>query len=400
MRRARLIYVIGSLAAGGAEGQLIELLKHIDRKRFRVSLALFETSNAYRAAGLVDEIVSLRIDSPLGSKSTFRGTKAVAAMLRLTRFLRQAKPDIIHAILPASCLIAVPAAKLAGVPLTIVARRAMVDSYRTDKLLSALDRIITRSATYAIGNSEAIRGELIEIDRLPPERTGVIYNGVDTERFRFRPADRELRRKYGWREDNLVFGIVANFLPYKRHTDFVCAAALIAKSNPNARFVMAGEDRGTLDALRRQIRDSGLEPFFTVIPGTLEPERLYPALDVYICTSGTEGLSNVLLEAGASGLPIIATRVGGNPEVIVDGYNGFLVPPAEPEVLAAKALHLSSSPDLRRAMGNRGHQRVGSQFSIAAMVQAHERLYESLLNEVKPFREFAAVGGIDLREYS
>ena len=142
---------------------------------------------------------------------------------------------------------------------------------------------------------------------------------------------------------------------------------------------MVGEDRGILENLRKQIHDTALEQLFTIIPGMHEPERLYPALDVYICTSQTEGLSNVLLEAGACGLPAVATQVGGNPEIISDGHNGFLVPPATPEAVAAKALLLGSNPGLRALMADRARQRAISQFSMAAMVQAHETLYGSLL---------------------
>jgi glycosyltransferase involved in cell wall biosynthesis len=377
MNHTRLTYVIGSLSPGGAERQLLELLKRIDREQFQISLVLFEDSTSDQASGLVDEIFSLQIPSVSSFKPVVRGIYGFAAMLRLARYLRRSKPDIVHAILPASCILAAPAVKLARVPVIIASRRSMVNCYRTDSLLSLADRFGTRSCDYAIGNSQAIRRELIEIDGLPAERVGLIYNGVDTEGFR--PGNRELREEYGWGEENVVFGVVANFIPYKRHTDFIRAAGLIAQSNPAARFVMAGADCGILDALKTQIQEGGLEPFFTIIPGTREPERLYPALDVYICTSQTEGLSNVLLEASVCGLPIIATRVGGNPEVVIEGLSGFLVPPGAPEAIAAKALELASNPELRRGMGERGRQRAISQFSLMAMVRAHETLYASLL---------------------
>jgi glycosyltransferase involved in cell wall biosynthesis len=102
-------------------------------------------------------------------------------------------------------------------------------------------------------------------------------------------------------------------------------------------------------------------------------------MDVYICTSETEGLSNVLLEAGASCLPIVATRVGGNPEIVADGENGFLVETHDPESIALAALQLAENPELRRDMGKRNRERVMAQFSIRAMVRAHEELYERLL---------------------
>ncbi len=394
MRRTRLTYVIGSLSRGGSESQLIELLKHIDRTRFLPSLILLVKCATDWAAGLVDECFSLQFDSQPRSKPLFRGAKAAAATLRLAKYLRRTKPDIVHAILPASCILAAPAARLARVPVIIAGRRSMVDCYRRGGMEAWADHIATRACDFVLTNSKSSATEVIEGDGVSRDRVATIYNGVDTERFR--PGNRELRKQYGWSDEHIVFGIVANFIPYKRHIDFIRAAALIAKSNPRARFVMVGEDRGILDALSRQIHESGLEQFFTIIPGMRDPERLYPALDVYICTSQSEGLSNVLLEAGACVVPIIATQVGGNPEVVIDGHNGFLVPPATPEAVATKALLLGSNPGLRTLMGERGRQRVAAQFSMAAMVRAHETLYGSLLGrEGTAVRPPARVEGVD-----
>ena len=393
MKLAKLTYIIGSLGSGGAERQLLELIKRIDRNRFTISLVLFEDSTQSCATGLVDEIFSLQIELQQ-SKTPIRGISTVAAIWRLTRYLQRSKPNIVHAILPASCILAAPAAKLAGVPAVIAGRRSMLDGYRRGGLQGVADRIATRMCNVLVGNSNSVSREVVEIDGMPSERVMTIHNGVDTNRFC--PGNRDLRKQYGWNDEHVVFGIVANFIPYKRHSDFVRAAALIAKSNPNARFVMAGEDRGILNDLTAQIHESALGPLFTVIPGTPEPERLYPAMDVYICTSQTEGLSNVLIEAGACGLPVIATRVGGNPEIVVDNYTGYLVESQQPEAVASKALQLSSNPELRYAMGERARQRVTCEFSMIRMVNAHEKLYESLLAQVRGVRAFAAArsGGL------
>ena len=338
---------------------------------------VFDGLHGDRAPRRVSQVLSLGISSNCNSRSATKAWKAARAVSRLAGYLRRIRPDILHAFLPASCILAAAAARLARVPVLIGSRRSLVDCYRNGNLLAGVDSLATRTCDYMLGNCLAVTEELIRIDGIPPDRTATIHNGVDT--VRFMPGDRRQRQVYAWNDDAVVFGIVANFIAYKRHLDFVRAAALIGAKAPRARFVMAGEDRGILPAIRREIAEAGLESRFVVIPGTREPEKLYPAMDAYICTSETEGFSNVLLEAAASGLPLIATRVGGNPEIVSHGENGFLVPVARPEDVAQAALTLIDDLILRRRMGNRSRELVEQRFSLETMVRQHELLYESAI---------------------
>jgi glycosyltransferase involved in cell wall biosynthesis len=382
MMPVRIVYIIGTLEAGGAERQLLELLRHTNRRRFKPSLVLFDSATAYRAEGLVEDVFSLNASPGSNSKWTLKSLKTTGAVLRLAGYLKRTHPDIVQAILPTSNILAVAAAALSPVPALIGSRRSLAGAYRTTKLLSVVDRTAAHRCDIMLGNSEAIVRELIELDGIPPHRVIRIPNGVDTERFR--SGDRSERQRYGWTEEQIVFGIVANFIPYKRHIDFVLAAERIAREHQNARFLMIGEDRGGLVPLTDEIRARGLESLITIISGSAEPESLYRMMDVYICTSETEGLSNVLLEAGASGLPIVATRVGGNPEIVSDGYNGLLTPPHDPHSVASAAARLAQNASIRCQMGARSRQRVIAEFSIGAMVRAHEELYERFLPSCRP----------------
>ena len=374
-RPLKITYLIGSLARGGAEGQLIELLRRLDRSRWQPSLILFENDNADRASGLVDEIHALQIaGSGYSSNTVQKGYKAFKGVVRLTRHLLRIQPTILHAMLPAACILAAPAARIAHVPILIGSRRCLVDSYRNSGWLTPIDRSTIRMCDFVVGNSRAVNEELTRLDGLPAVRCVTVYNGVDAKRFK--PGNRCRRQEWGWTEEHVVFGIVANFLPYKRHRDFVRAAALIAAEAPEARFVMAGQDRGILHDLRTRVREAGLESRFVIIPGSTEPEALYPGMDAYICTSETEGFSNVLLEAAACGLPLIATRVGGNPEIVYPGENGFLVPVARPEEVAQAALALVNDRAFRCCLGSRSREIVEQRFSLENMVRQHEMLYE------------------------
>jgi len=373
----KLTYLIGSLARGGAEGQLLQLLAKLDPARWETSLVVFDGLYKERVPEMVSQVLSLGISSGGCSRSYFKGWRAAQAIRRLIGHLRCIRPNILHAFLPAACILAAPAAKLARVPVLIGSRRSLVDSYRTGGVVGRVDRLATRMCDFVLGNSAAVTGELIRTDGVPAERALTIHNGVDIAKFK--AGDRSLRAVYGWSEEHVVFGIVANFLAYKRHTDFVRAAVRIAAYVPHARFLMAGEDRGMLPAVRREIAQAGLETRFVIIPGTPEPQQLYPAMDAYICTSETEGFSNVLLEAAASRLPLIATRVGGNVETVFPRENGFLVPVGRPQDVAEAALTLVGDPILRRRMGERSRELVKQRFSLETMVRQHEQLYERAL---------------------
>lgn len=185
----------------------------------------------------------------------------------------------------------------------------------------------------------------------------------------------------GWGENNVVFGMVANFRPCKRHIDLVQAAAMILQQHPEARFVMVGADYGSREEVVREIEKLELKGKVHVVERDPSPEKIFAALDVYVCASESEGFSNVLLEAMACAKPVIATGVGGNPEAVLDGETGFLVPWGFPPALAAAAERLLRDPEQRRVMGIRGRQRAEQNFSLDRMVRMHEQLYLQLLSE-------------------
>jgi glycosyltransferase involved in cell wall biosynthesis len=172
---------------------------------------------------------------------------------------------------------------------------------------------------------------------------------------------------------------VANFFDYKRQVDLVTAATQIVKEFPQARFLLLGEDRGTMPYIQQEIARLGLQDFFAIIPGRPDPENIYAAIDVYVCTSDTEGFSNVILEAMACGKAVIATNVGGNPEAVVPDKTGIIVPVRSPKAISQAARRLLESPELRLSMGALGRKRIEEQFSVKMMVTAHEKLYSRLL---------------------
>jgi glycosyltransferase involved in cell wall biosynthesis len=379
--KVKVSYLIGTLGTGGAEGQVVELIRRLDRSRFEPSLVLESGDGTERVNGLVSDVRILRPNATLNRAVLKRAYHAQLALRRLCSHLSGIRPDILHAFLPGSVIHASGARLLRRVPCMIASRRSLVDCYRPNgKLAAVADKVATRTADFVLGNSEAIIQEVMRLDGVPASRTLVIYNGVDTERFS--PSNRPgLRCEFGWGEEHTVFGMVANFISYKRHLDFVSAAALIHATIPQARFLLVGEDRGQMSSVQNAIDAAGLARYFNILPGTKKPEQAFAAMDVYICTSETEGFSNVLLEAMATGLPVIATDVGGNHEAVAEGVNGILIPARTPQLIAQAAVKLATNPDKLHEFSQQSLRRAENLFSLSRMVHAHQELYSQLVSQ-------------------
>jgi glycosyltransferase involved in cell wall biosynthesis len=376
----RIAYLIPSLRCGGAENQLLTLVRHLDRAAFDPFLVLFEPApSAAMLEGVIDHADILGIDAGENSQWARRLVPLSAAVLRLVRLLRAHKTPILHSFLPGASIVGAAAARLAGVSAFVYSRRSLSTAYRRKGIVEKADRAALRFADMAVGNSEAVRLDLLS-DGVPADHTATIANGVDTKRFH--PAVEPIaRHKMGWTGAHFVVAYVANFHRTKRHCDFLEFAGKLWLRHPNCRFLLAGRDRGELGAVRAQLAALGLDNVTHIEEYTERPEHIYTSADLCVSTSDSEGMSNVLLEASACERPVIATDVGGNGEVIVDGLTGLLVPPRDPSAMAAAAEQLFLDSELRTLISRNARNRAVSQFSIPAMVNAYERLYLQVLRQ-------------------
>src|SRR5581483_5487354 len=201
----------------------------------------------------------------------------------------------------------------------------------------------------------------------------------DTQRFR--PVDAAartvLRDALGFDDAACVIGCVASFTPVKCHTVLVEAFAALHARHPGVQLVLVGEGplRGAIEA---QIAALGLAGSVHLLGARADIERILPALDVFVLASSTEGLSNAILEAQSCGLPVVATDVGGNGELVREGIDGRRVPPNDVAALAGALAELVADGQRRSAFGTAARERVEREFSIAAMVAAYEKLYGEL----------------------
>ena len=381
--RVKVTYVAGSLRDGGAERQVLELIRNLNRQWFVPSLILLEDVTLDRAQGWATEHFVMDIPEGGNSRWLTRSFSMARAVRRTAAQLSAWGSDVVHAFSPGPSILGGMAARMAKVPVFVGSRHSLVSLYRSRGGLVALaDRLAFHLADVTLGPSEAVTREMISLGGCPRRKCCTLYNGVDTSRFR-PDLPRWWRTKMGWNEQDVVFGMVANFRACKGHADFVQAAAQIAQRNPEARFVMVGADQGLKAATEQQVRKLELGDKTRIVDVDPSPEKIFAAMDVCVCTSTSEAFGLVLAEAMACGRPVIATAVGGIPEVVRCGETGFLVPVGSPSSVAEAAESLLRDPARRRVMGMSGRLRAEQNFSLDRMVSRHEQLYLQLLSERK-----------------
>jgi glycosyltransferase involved in cell wall biosynthesis len=368
--RIRIAYLIWNLKPAGAELQLLELVRRLDSSRFEPHVVVFKK-------GTLDEQFPCPVWN-VAPRNGWGGRGAATGLrgLRLLRALRVIRPQILHSFLPEITQVyGAAAALLLRIPAFVCSRRAAIGLYPRGTLMRAAEWIALRLTDRLAVNAVWLRDEAAR--EFPSNRIVLIPNGVDTHRFR--PGLVSRTKEFGWPEGCVVIGMVANFRPCKRHEDFLQAAARVRTIHPQARFLLVGRDAGSLDTVRRGILKLELEDVVRVVTDCTKPEEYYGSMHAVACTSETEGLSNALLEAEACGLPIVATRVGGNPEIVRDGSEGMLVPAHDSAAVAGAIRRLIDDPAPRRTMGEAGRRRAVEQFSMARMVKEYESFYGNLL---------------------
>ena len=215
-------------------------------------------------------------------------------------------------------------------------------------------------------------------DHADPSKLILIYNGVDPFPFESTISTRaEMRRELEINFHERVIIVVANLIPYKGHADLLEAASMVLKQIPETIFLLVGEDRGIQKNLERQAIALRILDRVRLMGRRQDVPQILAASDLSVLPSHEEGFSNVILESMAAGLPVVATCVGGNPEAVVDGVTGWLVPPRNPKALAAKMIDLLNNPAKARIWGERGRRRVKEHFATERMVAKHLKLYQS-----------------------
>lgn len=369
---------------GGTRRHLLDLLDGLPAERFEL-LPVVSLRPGGEFAGDVERLGArgLRVEV-LPMRREPAPLADAAALRRLRRFLRRERPEVVHAHGSKGGLLGRLAARLAGVPRVYhtphIYPFQWASGARRAAYLAA-ERLLWRLSDRIVAVGQGQRQAALDWRVASRERLVTIPNGVDAEKFeRLAAPERRAaaRRELGLAEGDLAVGMVARLAPQKGCGHFLRAARLAAAGQPRARFLLVGSGP-LLPAVRAQIEILGLAGRVTVLGHRPDAERLYAALDLFVLSSLWEGLPYAVLEAQASGLPVVASDIPGCRELIADGVTGRLVELRDEEAIAGSILDLLAAPELRREMGRRARERVRSDFRLDRFLELHAALYEGRL---------------------
>ena len=361
----RILHVIDSFDLGGAQEALVNLIACTDRTRFAPEVATMHGRGVYwerfRALGVPVHSLSPHKFVPL-------------YLWNLLRLLLTGDFDIVHCHLIASNLVAKPLAALLGVPVRFNHDQAN-DEYRyREKMRLALDTFTNRFSTHICAVSASIVEFLLKYERVPRERISLVHNAIDLRRFTPAPERcADLRREWNLPPDAPVIAGIGRLNYQKNFPLFLEIAAEIARSHPGAIFVIAGT--GPEEHALRASAGANVH-FLGFVPDTA---RLYDAIDFLLMPSRFEGLPMTLLEAMAMRVPIVASRLDGIAEVIVEGEDGLLAAPTAKDEFSAHLRALLDDPSRAASIAERAFQKVTRDFSAERMTREVEALYTRYL---------------------
>src|SRR5262245_5595538 len=368
----RVMYVVDHLKIGGAQTHLVQLLSRLDRQRFSPMVC------ALKASGdLVSTVERMGVpvfDGGLGR--TLMGPGGLRVLGRLARLLRRERVGVAHAYLFHPNVLAPIAARLARVPAVIVSKRSL-DRYPA-RLTRWACQLGNALADCIMVNADAIGRFVAEEERCSPDKMVLIPNGVREEALGPLRDGHVVRAALGLPPGARVVGAVSR-LAWKKGIRFLIQATpRLIEAVPETRVAIAGDGplRAELEAEAAALGVADRVLFLGSRDDTID---LLAAFDVFVLPSVVEGMSNALIEAMAARRAVVATDVGGNAEVVVDGETGFLVKSADPDALATAILKLLDAPELAADMGAAGRRRVLEQYRIDVMVERIQGLYGDLL---------------------
>jgi glycosyltransferase involved in cell wall biosynthesis len=371
----RIAFVIDGIemATAGTEGQLLMLASSLNKEKYSVVLICLRDSDWLHSHDLPFRVEVL-------SKGKFNKLTIVSIFFKLLKLLKRLEIDIVHAFYTESIVLGALLSIFARIPVLVASRRGFLNSEKPQRIKSFFIRMASRRFRTIICNSSALAQFVETYEGIAKEKISVIYNGYDFSRAAHTDSDAgwELLRRRGVEKDSIIICLVANLRPVKNAGFLIRAGHRIIAEYPRVHFVVIGEG-SERPILERMIGELGLSGKFHLLGPLTAPGNVTANCHIGVLTSYSESLSNVLLEYSAMGLPVVASDVGGNGEVIKNEVSGFLFKADDIEDFVSKIKLLIDNSELRQMMGERGKKMVTAQFSKEKCIGAYETLYDHLL---------------------
>ena len=354
----RLVLVLQDLEFGGAQRQALRLAANLDKTFFAVELWIMRSGG-----GFVSEAQDLGIPIRFLSHGKKVG---ITALTHLWRILRLRRPDIIIAFTAVPNIWCRILGRIARIPIIVGTCRGGGSIHRQN------ERFLWRLAHHHICNASTLRNELIERFGIPDYRISLCENGIDTPLDTKEPASDSPKHILS----------VGRLVQDKDQATLIKAFALVLQDHPETLLTLVGE--GKLGFQLQRLADSlKITDMVRFLPGRPNLTELYENSTFFALSSRTEAFPNVLLEAAAAGRAVVATRVGGIPDLVVHEKTGLLVDSGSPEQMAEAMSRLLADTDLCRAMGDAGRERVKVNYGVAKMVQCHASILFRLYRKIQ-----------------
>jgi sugar transferase (PEP-CTERM/EpsH1 system associated) len=377
VKTIRIMHVVDTLETGGLENGVVNLIRHMDTARFEHVVCAIRNLGALAERLPAERIRVMCLDKTRSGRS--------CQVLPLAKRLREVRPQIVHARNWGTI-----EAILAGIsirPCALVYSEHGVESLNSGQ--EPLRRVCLRRMAFELADrvfsvSYQLRDFHAKRTGFPASKIGVIHNGVDIRRFCPDPVTRQkARQQFGILPEEYCVGAVGRVEPVKGLIHLLRAVAALPSDGQPWRLLIAGEG-SELQALQQFVSGQpNLQGRVHFVGEIREIPTFLNGLDVYTLPSISEGISNSLLEAMATGLPVVASSTGGNPEIVVDGTCGVLFPVGDSGNLSEHLLRLQSMPEERSRLGEKARQRVLGNFSLDAMVFNYEQFYAGLVQGPK-----------------
>jgi len=368
MAPRKILLIIPSLDQSGAEKQLSLLATRLPKERFDVTVCAITRGGHYEKP-IRDAGIDVHV---LGKRFKWDPT----AYWRLSRLIQRLRPEIVHTWLFAGNCYGRLAARQAKVP-HILASERCVDVWKRQYQF-AIDRWLAKYTDFVVANSNAVRDFYQKVG-IPAEKLIVIPNAAPPIVPRQHLGREAKLAEFGLASSGPTIGFIGRLWPQKRVHDLIWAVDVLRISGWKSHLLIAG-DGPRRAALERFTRNLDLESHVHFLGHQKDIDGLLDAIDVVVVPSRFEGMPNTVLEAMRAGKPVIATRIPGMDEVVLDGITGILVEPKQPFALARAISRLLSDQELRERMGAAGKQRIQEAFSVERMVDSYSELYESVLS--------------------
>jgi len=387
VEKARILHLVHTYGTAGMEGGVMRVVNNCDPSRFKLFLCSL-TRNRGGLERIGGQVFYVEMHGKPGLDPLL--------LFRLVHLMREHRIHVVHSHNWGTFFYGVVAAWIAGVKVVVHGEhgKEASDLAPSPFRKRVLQRWLAARCTQLVTVTHDLKNEIVSTWGVDSSKVKVIYNGLNLSLYGQEWDLSDLRVEIGVEPGDPIVGSVGRLRPVKNFGLLLEAMVLVIKELPRTRLVLVGGGKME-ESLKGLARTLGIDSKVIFLGSRADVHRLISLFDVFVLPSLYEGMSNTILEAMACSRPIVATRVGGNPELVEDGLNGYLVPPRDANALAERIITLLQNPDQARRFGRAGRDIVEKRHQLKAMVRANEEMYWTLCQRAYPAlfsRPFDMVG--------